>query len=77
MKWRELTPYVAISDKGYRVAKFIVGSETIYRASIGGRFIGSTQETFENCRQVCENNYQIMGDQDEASDSAIGDTKTA
>ena len=34
MKWREEGQWLAVSDKGYKVAKFIVGSQTIYRASI-------------------------------------------
>lgn len=62
MKWRELTPYVAISDNGYKVAKFTIERESIYRASVRGEFIGEPKSSFDDCRQVCENNYQIMGD---------------
>lgn len=62
MKWRELTPHVAISDSGYKVAKFADGDDAIYRASIGGEFIGEPKSSFDECREICDNNYQIMGD---------------
>ncbi len=62
MKWREEGQWLAISDKGYRVAKFMVGSKTIYRASIRGEFIGETKETFNEAREICENHLAIMGE---------------
>ncbi len=63
MKWREEGQWLAISDKGYKVAKFIVGSQTIYRASIRGEFIGQPKETFNEALEICENNLAIMGEQ--------------
>lgn len=61
MKWQKQSDHLAISDKGYRVAKFVVEWETVYRASIRGEFIGSAQESFDAAKQVCENNLEIMG----------------
>lgn len=61
MKWREEGQWLAISDKGYRVAKFIVGSETIYRASIRGEFIGEPKSTFNEAHSICDNHLAIMG----------------
>lgn len=77
MKWRESTPWLAVSDAGYKVAKFVDDGQAIYRASARGEFIGSPKSSFDECRQVCENHYQIMGDQNETSDSSGSDTETA
>lgn len=63
MKWREENSWLAISDSGYRVARFVVGDKSIYRASIRGEFIGEPKGSFEECKQICENNLQIMGNQ--------------
>ncbi len=63
MKWREEGQWLAVSDKAYKVAKFIVGSQTIYRASIRGEFIGEPKGTFNEAREICENNLAIMGEQ--------------
>ncbi len=63
MKWREEGQWLAVSDKTYKVAKFIVGGQTIYRASIRGEFIGEPKETFNEAREICENNLAIMGEQ--------------
>ena len=63
MKWREENTCLAISDQGYRVARFKVGDQVIYRASIRGEFIGEPKGSFEECKQICENNLQIMGNQ--------------
>lgn len=63
MKWREEGQWLAVSDKSYKVAKFIVGSQTIYRASIRGEFIGEPKETFSEAREIFENNLAIMGEQ--------------
>lgn len=63
MKWREEGQWLAVSDCGYRVAKFVVGKEKIYRASIRGEFIGEPKGSFDECKQICENNLQIMGNQ--------------
>lgn len=65
MKWREEGPYLAISDKGYKVAKYMDGKWPIYRASIRGEFIGSPQENFKAAQQICENNLAIIGEQPE------------
>ncbi|WP_462382261.1 hypothetical protein [Pseudomonas sp. Marseille-QA0892] len=66
MKWRQENPWLAISDVGYRVAKFVAGAEVMYRASIRGEFIGSVTDTFAEAKAICERHFQIMGMEDAA-----------
>lgn len=61
MKWQKQSEHLALSDAGYKVARFTVGDSQVYRASIRGEFIGSPQDSFEAARSVCENHQSIMG----------------
>ena len=61
MNWREESEILSISDQGYKVARFIVEWEKVYRASFRGQFIGSVKGSQEEARQVCENHWQITG----------------
>ncbi|WP_462383345.1 hypothetical protein [Pseudomonas sp. Marseille-QA0892] len=61
MKWREETRWLAVSDMGYKVARFVVGDESQYRASIRGEFIGEVVQSFAEAKAICERHLQIMG----------------
>jgi hypothetical protein len=52
-------------EHGYKIAKYMDEDRAVYRASRSGRFIGQPQDTFDAAAEVCENNYQIMGDSDD------------
>lgn len=61
MKWRKESEHLAISDAGYKVAKFKVEWDTVYRASFRGQFIGPVKDDPKEAQQVCENHWQITG----------------
>jgi hypothetical protein len=61
VKWRKESENLAISDAGYKVAKFKVEWDTAYRASFRGQFIGQVKDGPQEARQVCENHWQITG----------------
>ena len=54
MKWKRINPWLATSDCGYSIAKYLDGSEEVFRASFKGRFISpaTTKElVVEACKQ--------------------------
>lgn len=61
MKWRKEGPYLAISDAGYKVAKFLIGDRALYRPSIKGEFISLPVDNPKEAQAICERNYQITG----------------
>jgi len=52
---------VRASDAGYRVARFTVAGADLYRASIGGEFIGAPTPDPAEAASICERHHQIMG----------------
>jgi len=63
MNWSRSSAYLMAGEHGYKVAKFLVGDQSQYRASLGGRFLGQVQESAEDACQVCESHFQIMGEE--------------
>lgn len=61
MNWRKHSPYLLVSDGGYKVAKYISGAVASYRASLGGEFIGQVCATAKAAQTICENHQLIMG----------------
>ena len=61
MNWSRASAYLMTGEHGYKVAKFLVGDQAQYRASLGGRFLGQVQESADDACQVCESHFQIMG----------------
>lgn len=61
MKWRKESPYLAVSDAGYKVAKFVSGDRVQYRPSLKGQFISLPVEDPKEAQAICERNYQITG----------------
>lgn len=61
MKWRKEGPYLAVSDAGYKVAKFLIGDRALYRPSLSGQFISQPVEDPKEAQAICERNYQITG----------------
>ncbi|WP_405120794.1 hypothetical protein [Pseudomonas leptonychotis] len=61
MNWRKHSPYLLVSDSGYKVAKYISAGAAAYRASINGEFIGQVCTTAQAAQAICENHQSIMG----------------
>lgn len=61
MKWRKEGPYLAISDAGYKVAKFLSGDKVQYRPSIKGEFISYPVDNPKEAQAICERHHKIMG----------------
>lgn len=68
MNWSRKSAYVMTGEHGYAVAKFQLGDQARYRASLGGKFLGAVQDSFEQAAQVCENHLAIVGDNWEQED---------
>lgn len=62
MNWARASAYLMAGEHGYKVAKFVIDGQAVYRASRGGSFIGSPQDSFDDAAAVCENNLAIMGE---------------
>jgi hypothetical protein len=65
VNWSRKSSWVMAGEHGYKIAKYMDEDRAVYRASRSGRFIGQPQDTFDAAAEVCENNYQIMGDSDD------------
>lgn len=63
MKWAKRSDCIAVSDSNpsYKVAKFMVGDQSKYRASVRGEFIGRVCDDAKEAQTICENHLQIMG----------------
>lgn len=61
MKWKKEGPYLAISDAGYRVARFVTGDKVVYRPSIKTEFISYPVADPKEAQAICERHQQIMG----------------
>ena len=63
MNWSRASNWLMLGEHGYKVAKFLVGDQAQYRASLSGRFLGQVQESADDACQVCESHFQIMGEE--------------
>lgn len=65
MRWAKQSEYLAVSDSSpvYRVAKFRVDSELLYRASVRGEFIGRVCDDPKEAQAICERHLMIMGEE--------------
>jgi hypothetical protein len=61
MKWRKEGQYLAVSDAGYKVAKFIIGDKVVYRPSLSGEFISFPVDDPKEAQAICQRHQQIMG----------------
>ena len=52
---------VAVSDEGYKVAKFTIGGHDLYRASLQGEFLHFPVTDPKEAQAVCERHYAITG----------------
>jgi len=73
MNWRNESKIISISGEGYKVARFIVGREKVYRASFRGQFIGPVKDDHQEARQVCENHWQITGQFEKLENESMGE----
>ncbi len=76
MNWREESEILSISGEGYKVAKFKVEWDTVYRASFRGQFIGQVKDDPQEARDVCENHWQITGQFEKLEIESRGDDDT-
>jgi hypothetical protein len=69
MKWAKQSAYLAISNTlpAYKVAKFIVDGAPLYRASVGGEFIGQVCSSPKDAQAICDNHLAIMGNKEVAA----------
>lgn len=68
MKWAKakdkdgkILDRVAVSDIGYKVAKFTIGGQDLYRASLQGEFLHSPVTDPREAQEVCERHFLITG----------------
>jgi hypothetical protein len=73
MNWRDESEILSISGEGYKVARFIVEWEKVYRASFRGQFIGQVKDDHQGARQVCENHWQITGQFEKLENKSRGE----
>jgi len=52
---------VAISDAGYKVARFTIAGQDQYRASLSGEFLHFPVTDPKEAQAVCERHYMITG----------------
>jgi hypothetical protein len=76
VNWREESEILSISGEGYKVAKFKVEWDTVYRASFRGQFIGQVKDDPQEARDVCENHWQITGQFEKLEIESRGDDDT-
>lgn len=76
VNWREEPEILSISGEGYKVAKFKVEWDTVYRASFRGQFIGQVKDDPQEARDVCENHWQITGQFEKLEIESRGDDDT-
>jgi hypothetical protein len=51
----------AVSDKGYKVARFTLAGKELYRASFQGEFLHMPVTDKAEAVAVCNNHHSIMG----------------
>ncbi len=68
MKWTkakdqdgQILERVAISDAGYKVARFTIAEQDQYRASLQGEFLHFPVPDPKEAQAVCERHYLITG----------------
>lgn len=61
MKWKKEGPYLAVSDTGHKVAKYVSGDQVQYRPSFSGEFISYPVSDPKEAQAICERHYQITG----------------
>lgn len=60
--WQKAGKYHSVALNGpYTVSGFRVGSIIQYRASRQRQFIGGVFDSPDEAKQVCQNNFQILG----------------
>jgi hypothetical protein len=68
MRWAKQSAHLAISNSqpAYKVARFIVCGAPLYRASVGGEFIGQVCSAPKEAQAICDNHLAIMGNKEVA-----------
>lgn len=62
LQWQRVGKYhSAATNAPYTVAAFKHGSQVLYRASRQREFIGGIYDSPEEAKQVCQNNFLILG----------------
>jgi hypothetical protein len=62
LEWQRTGKYHSCATNGpYTVAGFKLGDEIRYRASRQRNFIGGVYDSPDEAKQVCQNNFLILG----------------
>ena len=69
MKWGpardkdgNIMPRVRLSDAGYKVARFTIDGQDLYRASLRGEFLGLPTPDAAEAAAICERHHLLMGE---------------
>ncbi len=58
MRWERINEWLVRRPDGYSIAKYLDGSEEVFRASFKGQFIspaGTKESALEHCREHSRN----------------------
>lgn len=61
MRWRKEGPYLAISDQGYKVGRYVVSGVDYYRPSLHGSFISAPLSDPKAAQAECERHSRQVG----------------
>lgn len=61
MRWRKEGPYLAISDTGYKVARYRVNGVDFYRPSLHGSFICAPLTDPRAANAECDRHHKQSG----------------
>ncbi len=58
MRWRKDGPHLAVSNEGYKVARYMVGANAVYRPSLHGSFICAPLADPKDAQAECERHFK-------------------
>ena len=58
MIWRRESPYLLISDSGYKIARFFSSGKQMYRPSSFGKFICAPLASLDEAKAACEKHFK-------------------
>lgn len=58
MRWRKEGPYLAVSDAGYKVGRYVIAGTSYYRPSVQGSFISAPVTDPKEAQAVCERHFK-------------------
>lgn len=58
MRWRKEGPYLALSDEGYKVARYRIAGVDHYRPSLQGSFISAPVSDPKEAQAACDQHFK-------------------